>query len=129
MVIAAIPSFLNVSTVRHSDLQRTVNHLVPPVSIYALLITIYLLAVYKCFRLHFLFSFCFSWETVTQFGLLRPYLLSGSDSKYLANLAITVSCISTPRNLLRSSVEGSFHQSKTAEQSASVPLVVAQYMQ
>lgn len=76
LFIVRIPSFLNFYPIGHSALQRTINELVHPVSIYAMLITIYLSAIYKCFRWHFHHFF---WETVPQFGVLKNYLLSGSD--------------------------------------------------
>lgn len=40
LIIVQIPSFLNTSPIGHSDLQRTIKHLVHPVSIHAMLITI-----------------------------------------------------------------------------------------
>lgn len=64
LVIIQIPSFLNISPTGYSDLQRTLNHLDHPVSIYSMLKTIYLLAIYKRFGLYF---HDFSWDNVQHF--------------------------------------------------------------
>lgn len=69
-------TFLNISPSGCSDLQRTLNHLDHPMSVYSMLKTIYLFIIYKYFGLYI---HDFYWDNVQHFGPLKTYLLSGSD--------------------------------------------------